>query len=275
MFWGVLLSLVLLGLIYTNTQTIFYKIQLRQFILSFLLFFSQSIFAQQTTVAVAANMKDAFAQINTAYKAAGNSDIRIVYGSSGNFTAQIMNGAPFNLFISADEHFPIELSKKGKTIDEGVVYAIGKLAIISKNSARMSLANDKTELMRAINKANKIAIAKPELAPYGKAAIEYLKAEGLWDIAKDKLIYGDNIGIATMYVVTGAADLGFTALSLAKSAEVTKETQFILVNSKLYEPIKQRMVLIKGAPPEATALYQFMQSPAAKLILQKYGYSTP
>ena len=275
MFWGVLLSLVLLGLIYTNTQTIFYKIQLRQFILSFLLFFSQSIFAQQTTVAVAANMKDAFAEINTAYKAAGNSDIRIVYGSSGNFTAQIMNGAPFNLFISADEHFPIELSKKGKTIDEGVVYAIGKLAIISKNSARMSLANDKTELMRAINKANKIAIAKPELAPYGKAAIEYLKAEGLWDIAKDKLIYGDNIGIATMYVVTGAADLGFTALSLAKSAEVTKESQFILVNSKLYEPIKQRMVLIKGAPQEAITLYQFMQSPAAKLILQKYGYSTP
>lgn len=275
MFWGILLSLVLLGLIYTDAQTIFYKIQLRQFILSFLLFFSQSIFAQQTTVAVAANMKDAFAEINAAYKAAGNSDIRIVYGSSGNFTAQIMNGAPFNLFISADEHFPIELSKKGKTIDEGVVYAIGKLAIISKNSAKMSLANDKTELMRAINKANKIAIAKPELAPYGKAAIEYLKAEGLWDIAKDKLIYGDNIGIATMYVVTGATDLGFTALSLAKSAEVAKETHFILVNSKLYEPIKQRMVLIKDAPQEAITLYQFMQRPAAKSILQKYGYSTP
>ena len=275
MFWGILLSLVLLGLIYTDAQTIFHKIQLRQFILSCLLFFSQSIFAQQTTVAVAANMKDAFAEINAAYKAAGNSDIRIVYGSSGNFTAQIMNGAPFNLFISADEHFPIELSKKGKTIDEGVVYAIGKLAIISKNSARMSLANDKTELMRAINKANKIAIAKPELAPYGKAAIEYLKAEGLWDIAKDKLIYGDNIGIATMYVVTGAADLGFTALSLAKSVEVAKETHFILVNSKLYAPIKQRMVLIKDAPQEAITLYQFMQRPAAKSILQKYGYSTP
>jgi molybdate transport system substrate-binding protein len=78
-----------------------------------------------------------------------------------------------------------------------------------------------------------------------------------------------------MYVVTGAADLGFTALSLAKSAEVAKETQFILVNSKLYKPIEQRMVLIKGAPREAIALYQFMQSPQAKTILQKYGYSTP
>ena len=220
-------------------------------------------------------MKDAFAEINSVFKDAGNSDIRIVYGYSGNFTAQIMNGAPFNLLISADEYFPIELYKKGKAIDEGIVYAIGKLAIISKNSAGIDLATDKTDLMRAIKKANKIAIAKPELAPYGKAAIEFLKAEGLWDIAKDKLIYGDNIGIATIYVVTGAADLGFTALSLAKSAEVAKETHFILVNSKLYEPIRQRMVLIKGAPREATTLYQFMQSPTAKSILQKYGYSSP
>jgi molybdate transport system substrate-binding protein len=240
-----------------------------------LLFTASLACAQTTTVAVAANMKDAFAEINTAFKAAGNPDIRIVYGSSGNFTAQIMNGAPFHLFISADEHFPIELYKKGKAIDGGVVYAIGKLAIISKNSAAISLGDSKSELIKAISKANKIAIAKPELAPYGKAAIEYLKAEGLWDIAKDKLIYGDNIGIATMYVVTGAADLGFTALSLAKSAEVAKETNFILVNSKLYEPIEQRMVLIKGAPREAIALYQFMQSPQAKTILQKYGYSTP
>jgi molybdate transport system substrate-binding protein len=248
---------------------------LRQFILSFLLFLSQSIFAQQTTVAVAANMKDAFSEINLVFKAAGNANIRVVYGSSGNFTAQIMNGAPFNLFISADEYSPIELYKKGKAIDEGVVYATGKLAIISKKSSGMSLVDDKAELIRAINKANKIAIAKPELAPYGKAAIEYLKAEGLWDIAKDKLIYGDNIGIATMYVVTGAADLGFIALSLAKSVEVAKQTNFILVNSKVYEPIQQRMVLIKGAPREAITLYQFMQSPEAKLILQKYGYSTP
>jgi len=220
-------------------------------------------------------MKDAFSQINAAFKAAGNPDIRVVFGSSGNLTAQIMNGAPFNLIISADERFPIELYKQGKAIDEGVVYAIGKLAFISKNSVGMNLIDEKDGLVRAIKKANKIAIAKPELAPYGKAAIEYLKAEGLWDIAKDKLIYGDNIGIATMYVVTGAADLGFTALSLARSADIAKETSFILVNSKLYEPIKQRMVLIKGAPREAAALYQFMQSSQAKLILQKYGYSTP
>ncbi|WP_197712388.1 substrate-binding domain-containing protein [Polynucleobacter necessarius] len=87
-----------------------------------------------------------------------------------------MNGAPFNLFISADERFPLELYKNGKTVDQGMVYAIGKIAMITKNSSGIKLVNDKAELARAI--------AKPELAPYGKAAVEYMKAEGLWDLAK-------------------------------------------------------------------------------------------
>ena len=248
---------------------------LRQFILSLFLLLAQSAFAQQTTVAVAANMKEAFSEINLAFKAVGNRDIRIVYGSSGNFAAQIMNGAPFNLFISADEQFPLELYNKGKTVGDGVIYATGQLAIIAKHSGVLQLSDSKAELSKAISKANKIVIAKPQLAPYGRAAVEYLKAEGLWDIAKGKLIYADNVGIASMYVVTGAADLGFTALSLARSPEVAKETNFIMLNQKLYEPIRQRMVLIRGAPPEAITLYQFMQSTQAKFILQKYGYGTP
>ena len=248
---------------------------MRQFILILFLLLSHSADAQTITVAVAANMKDAFTEISTAFKATGKSELRVVYGSSGNFTAQILNGAPFSLLISADEYFPLELYKRGMTLDTGSIYAIGKLAIIIKNSSNMKLANNKTEIARAIMKANKVAIAKPDVAPYGKAALEYLKVEGLWDLAKDKLVYGDNIGIATTYVLTGAADIGFTALSLAKSTEVSKETNFILLNPSLYEPIKQRMVLIKGAPQEAIDLYQFMQGSKAKSILDKYGYATP
>ena len=201
--------------------------------------------------------------------------MRVVYGSSGNFAAQIINGAPFNLFISADERFPLELYKQGKTEDAGIVYASGKLAIITKKSTETKSFDSKEVLTKAIQRANKIAIAKPELAPYGKAAVEYLKAEGLWELAKDKLIYGDNIGIATMYVITGGADIGLTALSLAKSPEVAKQTSYRLVDSKFYEPLKQRMVLMKGATPEAIDLYLFMQGNQAKLILQKYGYTTP
>ncbi len=240
-----------------------------------LLLFANLTFAQGTTIAVAANMKDAFSEIAAAFRATGKPEMRVVYGSSGNFTAQIMNGAPFNLFIAADEHFPFELYKNGKTVNEGSVYAIGKLVLIAKTSSGITLSDSKAEITKAIAKANKIAIAKPDLAPYGKAAVEYLKAEDLWDLAKDKLVYGDNIGVSTTYVVSGAADLGFTALSLAKSPEVVKETQFILADSKLYQPIAQRMVLIKGAPQEAQDLYQFMQGPQAKSILRKYGFTTP
>jgi molybdate transport system substrate-binding protein len=244
------------------------------FLTSFFLF-ANIAFGQGISVAVAANMKDAFSEIATAFRGTGKPELRVVYGSSGNFTAQIMNGAPFNLFIAADEHFPLELYKSGKTIDEGAVYAIGKLAVLTKNSSGIQLGGDKAALVRAINKANKIAIAKPELAPYGKAAVEFLKAEGLWDLAKDKLVYGDNIGLVTTYVVTGAADLGFTALSLAKSAEISRDANYLVLNDQLYQPIKQRMVLMKGAPAEARELYQFMLTPAAKSILQKYGYSIP
>ena len=220
-------------------------------------------------------MKDAFTAINSAFIASSKTEMRIVYGSSGNFASQIMNGAPFNLFISADESYPLELYKNGKTIDAGKVYAIGKLVILTKNSSGIKINTDKTELARVIAKANKIAIAKPELAPYGRAAVEYLKAVGLWDVAKDKLVYADNIGMATMFVSTGAADLGFTALSLAKSPELVKETSYLLLDESLYEPIKQRMVLIKGAPPEVSDLYQFMQSTKARQILLQSGYSLP
>ncbi|OYW81430.1 MAG: molybdate ABC transporter substrate-binding protein [Polynucleobacter sp. 32-46-5] len=152
---------------------------------------------------------------------------------------------------------------------------MGRIVFIAKNSSRIELSKDKTQLASAITKANKIAIAKPELAPYGRAAIEFMKAEGLWDLAKDKLVYGDNIGAATMFVATGAADVGFTALSLAQSPEIAKQTNYVLVNDKLYEPIMQRMVLIKGAPQEAIDLYRFMQSAKAREILVKYGYGAP
>jgi molybdate transport system substrate-binding protein len=254
---------------------VYVKKTMRSTIAVLLLFCAQSLGAQPATIAVAANMKDAFAEINTAFHATSKSEFRVVFGSSGNFTAQIMNGAPYNLLIAADEYFPLELYKRGKTVDEGLIYAIGKLALIAKKNSNPPIPNNKTDIAKAISRANKLAIAKPELSPYGKAAIEYLQSEGLWELAKDKLIYGDNIGVATMYVATGAADLGFSALSLATSPEVTKSASYVLVDDRQYQPIKQRMVLMKGAPPEALNLYRFMQSPQAKSILRQYGYITP
>jgi molybdate transport system substrate-binding protein len=248
---------------------------IRLIIVALLMMCAPSLWAQPVTIAVAANMKDAFMEINTAFRATSKSELRVVFGSSGNFTAQIMNGAPYSLFIAADEHFPLELYKSGKAVDEGAIYAIGKLAIIAKKSMNLSSAAGRADIAAAITEANKVAIAKPELAPYGKAAVQYLKSEGLWDLAKDKLIYGDNIGVATMYVASGAADIGFTALSLAMSPELIKTTSYSTLNHSFYEPIKQRMILMKNAPIKAVDLYRFMQSAQAKSILHKYGYTTP
>ena len=231
--------------------------------------------AQVSTIAVAANMKDAFLAIQNEFKADNKADFRVVYGSSGNIAAQILNGAPFVLFISADESYPMELVKRKMTVDEGKVYAIGNIALLSKKSNGITLGSSKVELIKALKQANKIAIAKPELAPYGKAAVDYLKAEGLWDSVKDKLVYGDNISIATMYVASGAADIGFTALSLALAPGIAKETEHLVLNPALYEPIRQRMVLMKNPPRDAIALYQFMQSPKAQSILRSFGYAIP
>jgi molybdate transport system substrate-binding protein len=231
--------------------------------------------AQTASVAVAANMKDAFTEIEVAFRATGKPPLRVIYGSSGNFTAQIMNGAPFSLFVSADEQFPLELYKSGKTIDEGRVYAVGRIALLTKNNSGLKLGNNTADLARVIVSANKVAIAKPELAPYGKAAVEYLKAAGLWELAKEKLVYADNVSVAAMYVLSGAADLGFTALSLARSPEIAKDANYITVDDALYKPIRQRVVLMKGAPKEALDLYVFLQSAVAKNILIKNGYMVP
>ena len=182
-----------------------------------------------------------------------------------------MNGAPFHLFISADEQYPLELFKKGKTINEGTVYAIGKLALITNKGKGIALDGSKEKMADAIKKANKIALAKPELAPYGRASVEYLKANNLWELANSKIVYADNIAMAAMFVTTGSADIGFTALSITKSPALARQISSVELKDG-YQPIKQRMVLIKNATPDAVRLYEFMQAPKAKEILRAHGY---
>lgn len=230
--------------------------------------------AQATFVVVAANMKDAFIEIQNQFQQENKGELKVIYGSSGNFASQIMNGAPFHLFISADEQYPLELFKKGKTVNEGTIYAIGKLALIANKGKGIALDNSNEKITDAIKRANKIALAKPELAPYGRASIEYLKASNLWELANSKIVYADNIAMAAMFVTTGSADIGFTALSIAKSASVAKQISSVELKNG-YQPIKQRMVLITNPTPDAARLYEFMQSPKAKEILITHGYQIP
>ena len=231
--------------------------------------------ANSPTIVVAANMKPAMDEIYGQYKSATGQEFRIIYGASGNLTRQIQQGAPFNLFVSADESFPLALSKEGFTVDDGKVYAIGRLAMIANKNKSVKLSLGQADLKKIILSTNKVALAKPEIAPYGKAAVEFLTKLGLIDLAKEKFAYGENISSATNFVVVGAAQVGFTAYSLAISKEVAKETDYILVPENLHEPIRQRMVLLKNPPQSVLDFYNYMQTSKAKEIIKQHGYLAP
>ncbi len=241
-------------------------------------YFSASIsYAQTLTVAVASNLKPAFEEIFRGFKQANaqGANFRIVYGSSGNLASQMKLGAPYDLFISADESYPLRLVDAGLTRDRGVVYAAGHLALIVNSTAGLHINSDPGSIKNLLKNSMKISIANPDLAPYGKASIQYLQSMKLWDELQSRLIYAENISIATVYVSTGAVKVGITALSLAQSSELSSKIQYIALPDDLYSPIKQRMVLKRDAPPSAVALYDYLQGPAAKQILIKNGYSIP
>ena len=240
-------------------------------------FLSSISYAQSVTVAVASNLKPAFEEIFKGFSHGNpqSKNIRIVYGSSGNLSSQMKHGAPYELFISADEAYPLRLVEAGLTRDRGVVYASGHLALITNTSAGLRLSSDPDSIQSLLRAAKKIAIANPDLAPYGRASVQYLQAIGLWDELQSRVIFAENISIAAVYVSTGAAKVGITALSLAKSSELSQQIQYISLPDNLYAPIKQRMVLKRDPASIAIGLYDYLQGPVAKQILRNNGYSVP
>jgi molybdate transport system substrate-binding protein len=240
-----------------------------------LLFNLPMALAKEATIVVAANMKPAMEEVYATYKKTSGQELRIIYGSSGNFMRQIQQGAPFHLFISADEEFPLVLSKEGRTMDDGQVYAVGRLALISHKSRNIKLSLKDSDLKQLIAATNKIALAKPDVAPYGRAAIEFLTNSKVLNIAKAKIVYAENVSAATQYVSTGAAQIGFTAYSLATAQEASASLDYLLIPDHLHQPIRQRMVLLKNAPQSAKDFYVYLQGKQAKEIIRSHGYLTP
>jgi molybdate transport system substrate-binding protein len=240
-------------------------------------FLSSITYAQSVTVAVASNLKPAFEEIFKSFQQSNSQskNIRVVYGSSGNISSQMRHGAPYELFISADEAYPLKLVDAGLTRDRGEIYALGHLALIANSSTGLSLSPDPESIRSLLRGTKKIAIANPDLAPYGRASVQYLQAIGLWNELQGRVIFAENISIAAVYVNTGAAKVGITALSLAKSSELSEQIQYIALPDNLYAPIKQRMVLRRDPAPIAIALYDYLQGANAKQILRNHGYSIP
>ena len=227
--------------------------------------------SQTVKVAAAANLRFVFDEIKTSYaKANPKVNVSANFGSSGALLQQILNGAEFDVFMAADNSFPTKLKDQGAASGEIKTYALGKLVLWSNTvdvSKGLEILTDPS--------VKRIAIAKPDLAPYGDRAIEVLKSSGLYEKVKDKIIYADNISQTAQFAQTGNAEVAFLSMSLTLTPEM--KGSVYLVDNKTYKPVEQAMVLVKSwkTNPEAAKFMKFVLSETCKPIFEKNGYIVP
>ena len=219
-------------------------------------------------LATAANMKFAMEEIVAEFEKENEIEVSIITGSSGKLSAQIMEGAPYDIFVSADSFYPNEIVKAGKNNGLPRVYAYGKLIILSLNP---SIKADINELLS--DDINHIAIANPKTAPYGKAAEQALKYFDLFEKIKGKLVFGESVAQTNQFLISGAAEIAFTSKSTVYLLDKSQFRDYVELDKKSYKPIAQSAVLINNKKqPDAEKFYLFLFSDKAKAILLKNGY---
>ena len=240
-----------------------------------ILFWSSVVIAQPLRVAVAANAQFVMKSLQSDFKNKTGITIETIVGSSGKLSAQIKNGAPFDFFLSADMDFPNALYRDGMGLNKPKVYALGSLIVC--NTVGLDIQNWKSFLSG--NKINKIAIANPALAPYGKAAEETLRHYGLWDKVRTKIVLAESIAQVNTYITTGVVSLGFTTAAFLHENRESGKLKWQKVDPKVYAPIKQGMLVLihakKGNYDKAMKFYNYLQSAEARQLLISRGYSIP
>ncbi len=228
-------------------------------------------------IAAAADLNAAMPELIALFTKQTGKALKVTYGSSGNFAQQIAAGAPFEVFLSADESYVQKLAAGGHTDGDGVLYATGRIGLFELNGSPVKADADFADLKAALadGRLQKFAIANPEHAPYGRAAQEALTHAGLWDAIKPHLVLGENISQATQFAMTGSAQGGIIPLSLALTPQSKAAGAFVLIPADWHKPLRQRAVLIKGAGDTARAFYAFIQSAPGRDILARYGFVLP
>ncbi|MCB2004865.1 MAG: molybdate ABC transporter substrate-binding protein [Burkholderiaceae bacterium] len=228
-------------------------------------------------VAAASDLKFALDDVAAAFRAQTGQAVRISYGSSGNFTRQIQQDAPFELFLSADEAFVFQLAQQGHTIDRGALYATGRIVLFAPTKSPLRVDPQLADLRAALSdgRITRFAIANPEHAPYGRAAREALQSAGLWDSLQGRLVLGENVSQAAQFAVSGSTQGGIFAYSLAMAPAFASAGRHVLVPEDLHQPLRQRMVLTRKAGPVARDFYQYLQQPPARAIFKRFGFVLP
>lgn len=232
--------------------------------------------AQDIRVAAAADLQFALDDLTAQYAKQAGKKVGVSYGSSGNFFAQIQNGAPFDFLFSADIDYPRKLEAAGLA-EPGTLYeyAIGRIVIWMPRDARVDLSELGWNALLQ-HGVQKIAIANPEHAPYGRAAVAALRSAGVYEQVRAKLVYGENIAQAAQFVESGNAQAGIIALSLALSPAM-REAQRWDIPANMHPSIEQALIILKSAKDKesARAFLAFVKSSAGRKILESYGFTLP
>jgi molybdate transport system substrate-binding protein len=229
------------------------------------------------SIAAASDLKFALDDIAARFERDTGKTVRLTYGSSGNFYRQIQQGAPFELFLSADEEYVSRLAQEGLTVDGGIRYATGRIVLFVPKGSTVKADPAFADLRAAVNdgRLRRLAIANPEHAPYGRAARQTLEHEGLWKSLSARLVLGENVAQAAQFALSGSAQAGIFALSLALSPDFAGKGDYVLIPESRHEPLRQRAVLLRRSGETARAFLLFLQQPAAQEVFRRYGYMLP
>src|SRR6202047_5640735 len=229
--------------------------------------------AQEITVAAAADLQFAMQDVAARFQKETGKTVKAIYGSSGNFFQQIQNGAPFDMFFSANLEYPKKLEAAGLT-EPGTYYqyATGKIVIWVPKGSKLDLSPGLHSLLEPSVK--KIAVANPQHAPYGQAAVAAMQKENVYEKVKDKFVLGENIAETASLVVSGSADVGIVALSLALSPNMKDKGRYVEVPSGEYPPIEQACVILGSSKNKETArqFLSFLKTAAITAVLRSYGF---
>lgn len=239
-------------------------------------FISQLSATQGITVAAAADLQFAMQDVATRFQKETGKTVNLIYGSSGNFFQQIQNGAPFDMFFSANLDYPKKLEAVGLTASGSYYqYAKGKIVVWVPRDSKLELSSGLQVLLNP--SIRKIAVANPQHAPYGQAAVAAMKKENIYDQVKDKLVLGENISQAASFVISGSADVGIVALSLALSPNMKDRGRYAEVQAGEYPPIEQACVILSSSKNKETAqqFLSFFKTPAIGDVLRSYGFDVP
>lgn len=233
-----------------------------------------SVSAEEITVAAAADLQFVLKDVSTRFEQQTGNKVNLIFGSSGNFFSQIQNGAPFDLFFSADLDYPKKLESAGQAEPNTLYqYATGKIVLWVRNDSKLDLGKGLAVLLDP--SINKISIANPAHAPYGRAAMAALDHERLSEKLKDKFVLGENVSQAAQFIESGSAEAGIIALSLAVAPAMKEKGRYVEIPAEFYPPLQQGCIILASSKKKTTALafVEFLKKPEVVELLRNFGFS--